>query len=111
MSGLFNRLQDEIDSREQQKGLSPTDLLDMPSELAAVVQKIIRQNGIRLVDLAESLELSQQQTQSLLTDLIQKGYVRQIEVQDEVWYKAYFKRKEGKSGVHSVWSALDKLLE
>ena len=37
--GLFDRLQDEIDARGRQEGLSPIDLLDLPPGLATNCQK------------------------------------------------------------------------
>lgn len=39
MSGLFDRLQDEINARGEPEGLSPIDLLDLPVEVAAMVKK------------------------------------------------------------------------
>ena len=53
MGSLFDRLQDEIDSRESQEGISPADLLDMPAGLAAVVKQIVRRNGMKLSEVAE----------------------------------------------------------
>ena len=47
MAGLFNRLQDEIEVRDSQTGLSPIDLLDMPEQLAAVINRIPRATGGR----------------------------------------------------------------
>ena len=56
MAGLFDRLQDEIDSQDQ-PGISPIDLLELPSALAKVVREIIRKNGMKLADIATTLEL------------------------------------------------------
>ena len=111
MGGLFDRLQDEIDSREEPGGLSPIDLLDMSPALAAVIQQIIRKNGMKLDQVAVALDQSPQETQKVLDELVKKGFVRQIEVKEEIWYKAHFGRKADKTLHDSVWAALDSIVE
>ena len=111
MGGLFDRLQDEIDSREQPDGLSPIDLLDMSPALAAVIQQIIRKNGMKLDQIATALDQSPQETQKALDELVEKGYVRRVEVKEDIWYKAHFGRKADKTLHDSVWAALDNIVE
>jgi DNA-binding MarR family transcriptional regulator len=111
MGGLFDRLQDEIDSREEPGGLSPIDLLDMSPELAAVIQQIIRKNGMKLDQIAAALDQSPQETQKVLDELVEKGFVRRVEVKEELWYKAHFGRKADKTLHQSVWAALDSIVE
>ncbi len=111
MRGLFNRLQDEIDAREQQKGLSPIDLLDLPTELAAVIKKIVRKHGMSLPQIAKELDQSLEKTQKILDELVEKSYVRRVEVKEEIWDKAHFGRKAERKLSLGVWSALDGLME
>lgn len=111
MAGLFNRLQDEIDARDQGEGLSPIDLLDMPEALAEVINHIIRKNGMKLEDIAEELGDTIEKTQNTLDELVEKGYVRRVEVKEEIWYKAQFGRKADKTLSMSIWSALDGVVE
>ena len=112
MSGLFDRLQDELDeSGKGQKSLSPIDLLDLPPALATIIKKIIRKNGLELAEIAQELDQSLEETQELLSDLVAKGYVRQVKVQDKIWYKAHFGRKTDKPLSSGVWSALDSVID
>ena len=111
MAGLFDRLQDEINSREQPGGLSPIDLLGLPPTLASVIQKIIRKNGMKLEEIATALDQSLEETQKALDELVDQGYVRRVEVKQELWYKARFGRKADKTLHQSVRSALDGLIE
>jgi predicted transcriptional regulator len=111
MKGLFDRLQSEIDARERQEGLSPIDLLDMPPEMAAITKKIVRRNGMKLEDIAAELGHAPDETQAALDDLVKKGFMRRVEVNDEVWYKAFFGRKADKKLSTGVWSALDNILD
>jgi hypothetical protein len=111
MGSLFDRLQDEIDSREQQEGISPADLLDLPPALASVIKKIIRRNGMKLIEVAEALAQTPEEAQQTLDELVKKGYVRQVEVKNEIWYKAHFARKRGRELPQDFWSALDDAVE
>jgi predicted transcriptional regulator len=111
MTGLFNRLQDEIKARNQPGGLSPSDLLDMPDTLAQVIHQIIRRNGMKLEDIAKQLKQSQEEIKTLLAELVQKGLVRQIEVKGETWYKAHFSRKADRMFSKGLWSILDDVFD
>jgi hypothetical protein len=111
MSGLFDRLQGEIDARGRQEGLSPIDLLDLPPELATIIKKIVRKNGMSLTDIATEMGQPQDQAQQVLDELVQKGLMRRVEVQDEIWYKAHFARKPDKKLTLGVWSVLDDMLD
>ena len=109
--GLFDRLQDELDARERQEGLSPIDLLDLPPALAAIAKKIVRRNGMSLTEIAEEMDQTPADVQTVLDDLVAKGLIRRVEVSGEFWYKAHFARKADKKLSTGVWSALDDLLD
>ncbi len=111
MAGLFNRLQDEIDARDENIGLSPIDLLDMPEALATVINRIIRKNGMNLEAIAKELGQPIEDTKATLDKLVDKGFVRRIEVRDETWYKAQFGRKADKVLSTTIWSSLDDVVE
>ena len=111
MPGLFDRLQGEIEAREQQAGLSPTDLLDMPPALAAVIKQIIRRNGMKLADIAEVLGQAPTQTRQTLDELVNKGLARQVEVKGEVWYKVQFAHRRSRTLSQGLWSALDNAVD
>jgi hypothetical protein len=111
MTGLYRRLQDEIEARNENKGLSPIDLLDMPEALAAVINKIIRRNGMKLEEIAAELDQSVEETKASLEELVKKGSVRRVEVKDEIWYKAQFARKADKVLSSNIWSALDGFVD
>ncbi|MBN1993216.1 MAG: helix-turn-helix domain-containing protein [Anaerolineae bacterium] len=108
--GLFNRLQDELDSRERQEGISPSDLLDLPPALASVIKKIVRHNGMKLTQIAEELGQTPPEARKMLAELVEKGYVRTVEVKNELWYKAQFARKRGRL-TSDFWSNLDNVVD
>lgn len=108
-SGLFERLQDEIKARGDTGGLSPIDLLDLPESVAAIVNAIVRNNGLQLDKISELVKLPESQTQKLLDDLVDKGFVRKVRVKDKTWYKAQFKRKAEGGNRTGIWSILDEI--
>ncbi len=111
MSDLFNRLQDEINAQEQPGGLSPIDLLDLPDELSQIIRKIIRRNGMKLADVAEALAVSPDEARQTLESLVEKGFVRRVEVKNDIWYKARFAQKRSRTVSSSLWQALDEVVE
>jgi len=111
MSDLFNRLQDEIDAQDQPGGLSPIDLLDLPSAISRIIKDMIRRNGMKLTEIAKSLEKSPQEAQRMLDELLQKGYLRQVKVKEEIWYKVRFAQKRNRTVSSSLWKALDEVVE
>lgn len=110
--GLFDRLQDEIDARGRQEGLSPIDLLDLPPGLATIAKKkIVRRNGLSLTEIATEMGQTPEEAQAVLDELVSKGLIRKVEVSGEIWYKAHFARKADKKLSTGVWNALDNLLD
>jgi DNA-binding MarR family transcriptional regulator len=111
MSSLFDRLQEEIEFRDAQPGLTPTDLLELPPAIAEILQRIIRRNGMPLADIAAELKQPAGKVAELLDKLVAKGYIRRTEIENVIWYKAHFKRKPGKSGASTVWEQLGNLID
>jgi predicted ArsR family transcriptional regulator len=109
MSGLFDRLQDEIEANESGAGISPVDLLDLPQEIATVIKQIIRRNGMKLAQVAEALQKPPAEVQEMLDELVSKGSVRQVQVKGEIWYKARFAKKRSRSRTSDFWRTLDVL--
>lgn len=109
MASLFDRLQAEIEANERGDGISPVDLLDLPSEIATLIKRIIRLNGMRLTQVAQELGATPEQAQQSLDELVAKGYVRRVEVKGELWYKARFAKKRSRSLSSAFWRSLDLL--
>jgi hypothetical protein len=111
MAGLLDRLQGELDAPDQNNALSPIDLLDMPEALATVVNQVIRSNGMKLEDIAKEVGKSGLETRQMLDDLVEKGYLRQVELDAEIWYKVQFGHKADKVLSQRIWSALDRMAD
>ncbi|MFQ5576095.1 MAG: AAA family ATPase, partial [Anaerolineae bacterium] len=91
-----------------QTRFSPLGLLSLPPKAAALVRQIVRHNGMSLAELADAGGESKAKTGQLLSDLIEKGYVRQVGTGEQMRYKANFERKRDKSPAAQIWAALDR---
>lgn len=110
MGGLFDSSPDDIESEGQSGAISPVDLLELPPELGAVIRKVIRKNGLRLTDIAGELNQAVEQVRHVLDDLVARGYLQRVEIDQEIWYKARFKRKAQRR-ISDVWSKLGSSLD
>ena len=114
MSEVLEQLYDAVDALEPQDGLSPSGLLELPSELADIIRQIVRNNGMSLSNIAKTMNYAPEGMRRILDILVEKGYIRRIRIQQEFWYKARFKRKADKISTPNrvqVNSLLDDLIE
>jgi DNA-binding MarR family transcriptional regulator len=96
MSEVLEQLNDAVDALPAQDGLSPSGLLELPSELANIIRQLVRSNGMSLSEIAITLNHAPEGIRRILDTLVEKGYIRRIKIQQEFWYKARFKRKADK---------------
>lgn len=108
---LFDLLQEELDDLEQQETFTSVDLLDLPPALANLIGEIMYRNGMSLTEIAAELRQTSRTTKEFLDKLIEKGYLCQVNVKQEVLYKTNFRRKAKKpSGRDKLWSTLDSII-
>lgn len=89
--------------------VSPVDMLDLPGNLAHIVQIAIRQNSVNAPDLAAQLDTSMLSAQAHLDDLVERGYLRKIETSDQSVYKPRFGQRKERLSSANLWSLLDDL--
>jgi predicted ArsR family transcriptional regulator len=106
--GIFDRVQKEIDARDKQEGITPADLLDLPSSLRRLMNRITRGGEITVEAAAELLDETPANARQMLNALVEKGYLERVE-KDEGWiYRTRFARKRGREIPAGMWSALGK---
>lgn len=104
-----DRLHDAINARHQVIDLSPTDLLDLPESLANVINTMLRRNGMKITEIAEQLGQSASEADNTVNALLEKGYIKPVEVNQQVWYKVNFGRTTDKTA--GIWSLLGGMLD
>lgn len=110
MHDLFERLQEELDEQQPQEAFSTVGLLNLPPALANLIQTIMRANGMSLEQIAHEFDLTLENTNTLLENMIHKGFLRQITINQNVIYKPDFQRKPRKTPCNckrpGVWDTL-----
>ena len=105
--GLYNRLQGELEAREKSPGLSMSDLLSLPEPQSSLLSWMVRQGQVELEDVTAFLKQDAESTRALLADLVDKGYVREIEMRGVKQYRVRMAPKRGHELPANLWQALD----
>ncbi len=109
--GLFNRLQGELEAREQSPGLRMSDLLALPEPQCGLLNWMIRHTQVDLAQAAAFLQQGEEGTRSVLADLRERGFVREIEMRGVTTYRVRLAPKRGKKMPADLWQALDDMVE
>jgi len=112
MNELFERLRAEVSTLQRKDGLSPSDLLALPLSVANLIGEITRKKGLSLTEIAVALNQDPDDIQTLLKELLEKGYLRQVRIEQEERYNVNFGRKVDKTPEHRTKGSdlLDKLM-
>ncbi|MGD8622999.1 MAG: hypothetical protein PVJ34_00550 [Anaerolineae bacterium] len=111
MSGIWDRVQAEVEAREGQKGMSPYDLLELPRAQRALMKKLLKSKTISLADAARELGQSEAEAEKTLGALVEKTYLIAFEKKGVRHYKLLLARKAGKELPFNIWDDLSQKLE
>ena len=109
--GLFNRLEGELEAREQSLGLRMADLLTLPEALGALLTWMIRQGQVSLADVVAFVGQDETSARARLAEALDKGYVREIEMRGVTYYRVRLAPKRGRELPENLWAALDAKVE
>ena len=104
--GIFDRMKGEIESREEQDGISPADLLDLSPELRRLMVRITRDVELSAKDAAEHIGDTIEGSRKMLDALVEKGYLEREERKEDWFYSTRFAHKRGRDIPVGIWSAL-----
>jgi predicted transcriptional regulator len=107
--GLFGRVQQELEAREKVAGLTMADVLQLPAAERELVNWIVRSGEVSEAAIVTHLGQAAS-AQSLLTTLLDKGFIRAEVIQGEAHYSAHFAPRRKRALPEGIWQALtDKL--
>jgi hypothetical protein len=109
--GLYNRLQGELEAREKTPGLRMSDLLTLPDPVSGFLNWMIRQDQVGLGDVAAFLKQDEECARTVLADLGQQGFVREIEMRGTTTFRVRLAPKRGRTVPANLWEALDDKVE
>ena len=105
--GLFGRLQQELDDREKAAGLSMVDILELPDSLRQLVNWMMRSEMVSLSQVVAQVGQDEAATQAMLATLVEKGFVRQLEIKGELHYRVRVASQKKRTLPQNLWHALD----
>lgn len=106
--GLFDRLQSEINAQEKAAGLSMADVLSLPDDLRNISNWLMRKREANLNEVAAHTGKDLETTRSMLAELTEKGFVRELNFKDEPpRYRMRLAAKRGRQLSGNIWANLD----
>src|SRR5689334_4968613 len=101
--GVFGRLQSELDAREKAAGLSMADILALPDTPRSLVSWMLRQGEVSLSQLAAHVRRDEATTQALVAELVEQGFVREMNLKGGHRYLVRLARKKHRNLPANLW--------
>lgn len=115
MSGVYDRLQAQLNIRKRERGISPLDIADLPPDLRKVMRMMLREVVIKYDDLVEKVAampktrgLSREQLDAALEELVRQNWLSRYGKGEYCSYRVNLRPREGSKLGQDVWSALDQ---
>lgn len=118
MSGLFDRLQNELDDKEDEGGITALDLVDLPQQLRKLMRLMLREVELSRGAMSEAVakmkeedRLSDQDLAASIKALVQQNWLIETGEGDNRRYRVNLRRKKGSELAASIWNKLDSRIE
>jgi hypothetical protein len=117
MSDLFDRLQNEMDIRAKEGGITPLDLAELPTPLRRIMRKMLRavkldKNEIAKIynDLPAEERKEVKNLDDALKILTKQGWLIALGEGSNMRYKVNLRRKRGSELAADIFNKLDERL-
>jgi len=118
MAGTYDRLQEKIDDKRKEGGITALDLADLPPALREIMRLMLRQLQMSYPQLCEAMDTLPQEEQLMranlddaLQQLSDQAWLIQIGKGERAIYKVNLRRKAGSKLGESIWQTLDAKLK
>lgn len=118
MSGVFDRLQKQINDKQKEGGITALDLADLPPALRKIMRLMLRQVQMNYPQLCEAIEkmpegerMLQTELDDALKTLSQQAWLIQIGEGERAIYKVNLRKKAGSTIASGIWQSLDAKLK
>ncbi len=112
--GLFDRLQNQIEDRAKEGGISPLDLAALPPRLRKIMRLMLREVEMTHTQLKEATanmpeadRLSEPELKEALDSLTSQSWLVKMGQDELITYKVNLKRKGPSSLASGIWATLD----
>ena len=117
MSDLFDRLQNELDIRAKEDGITPLDLAELPTPLRRIMRKMLREieldkNAIAKIfdELPAEERKEVKNLNNALKILTKQGWLIALGERGNTRYKVNLRRKRGSELAADIFNKLDERL-
>lgn len=118
MPGIFDRLQNEIENKQKEGGISALDLADLPPALRKIMRLMLRELRLSYPQLTETIASLPDEEQiplpkldEALEVLSRQSWLIRIGTGDKAIYKVNLRRKAGSTIATGVWNTLETKLK
>ncbi len=112
--GLFDRLQNQLDDRAKEGGISPLDLAALPPRLRKIMRMMLREIEMTYEQLREATakmpeadRLNDAELKEALENLTKQSWLIKMGQSDIITYKVNLKRKGPSSLASGIWATLE----
>lgn len=109
--GLFGRLEAELEAREKSQGLTMSEVLILPDDQRHLINWLLRQKSATLAEAAHFLGWEEPAAQTLVSELVGRGLLREYELHGALRYRVRLAPKSGRTMPENLWRALDDKVE
>jgi len=118
MPGVFDRLQREIENKQQEGGITALDLADLQPSLRKIMRLMLRELQMNYPRLCEAMDgmslaerLSRADLDAALDTLTKQFWLIRLGEGERAIYKVNLRRKSGSTLADGIWSNLDAKLK
>jgi len=111
---VFDRLQNQLEIRKREEGITALDIADLPPNLRRVMRLMLREVVMKYNDLIPTVEalppanrLSRADLDAALDTLVEQNWLVRYGQGEFVSYKVNLRRKAGSQLGKDIWSALE----
>lgn len=112
--GLFDRLQNQLEDRANEGGISPLDLAALPPRLRKIMRLMLREVEMTYSQLreetakmAEADRLNDAELKEALESLTKQSWLIELGQEELITYKVNLRRKGPSSLSAGIWATLD----
>ena len=118
MAGVFDKLQKELDDRQQEGGISALDLADLPAPLRKLMRLMLREVEMDYDSLAAAARampkselINKAELDQALDELCAKNWLIRRGQDTLISYRVNLRRRAGSNLSQGIWAALNKKIE
>ncbi|MEK6221841.1 MAG: hypothetical protein N2D54_06295 [Chloroflexota bacterium] len=118
MGDFFNRLQDEMENKEKEAGISAVDLLDLPLKHRLIMRFMLRAVVISQLDIIKEVkgwkgekEIPEPDFMEAIESLIAQGFLILLGEPDAPNYRVNLGRKRASTLDSNIWGKLESKLD